>query len=508
MGPFCCAVRAPSPTAVGFPAAPRPPIDLVALHGFGAEIDDARVTGLAVTDLDGDRQPEVLVAWYVTDFEDPSHDRRRLTILRPDVSGRLVRSDEIDLFVPDPFPPLSIFRNGTGEVVVGDFDGDGDPDVAVLPFFGDELWIFENVAGWLIGTPRFVFGINSPLQAITPPRGLAADIDGDGRDELVYLSDPLQRFDGQVVHFWRTDEAVADMQRVDWEGDGSGVLTSQTRALALADFDGDGRVDLCFGGVEPPLDEPVLTFWHDFEPATGRFTVELLRPAFNPSDIAVTNVLAGCPPALALADPDGTSVVFWAVGDCGPAPGTYVPWTMTDGLAGLSPGLGVALQSADLDGDGLDELLVRQKRGSALDPDQLQVLAWEHLDWVLLDPGPFDTSGLDHESNNQILRPRAITTADVVGNRLPEVLAGFGPTVGESLGEPLMLAVGVWHNGCLGDVNRDGVSDFADLVEMLAHLGCSAGNYDPDADLNKDGCVDLSDVTLLLADAGCGFADQ
>ncbi len=486
----------------------KPYPSVVALHRFGAGIDLGAVSGIAVCDLDADRRPEVLVAWYVTDFENRDRDRRRLSILRPDSDGELQLVDEIDLFVPHTIPPLSIFSNGTGEIVPGDFDGDGDTDVAVLPFFNDELWLFENDGGNLTGYVKFPFSINSPLNGITPPRGFAADFDGDGRDELVYVADPLQRFDGATLHFWKSDGDIQGMHRVLWEGGAGAVAAVETRALIVRDFDGDGRADLCFSGLEPPLDEPVLELWHGLNPSTGVFDVFLLRPEWNASDLAAADVFVGCPPLLVLGGPDGQRVQFWAVDACADEPLAYEPWMQVSGLAGISPDFGVAIEVGRLTAGRPPQVVVRQKLATPADSRQIDLLAWQGGRWDVVMPPPVDSSGLAPPNNNQIQRPRALMLADVAGNARPEVIVGFGPSPDNSLSNQRILPLAVYQNGCLGDVNGDGRTSLADLFLMFEHFGCSRPTYDRNADLNKDGCVNLQDVSLLMDDMGCGRPDN
>ncbi len=481
----------------------RPDPQTVVLHSFGNGIDLAAVSGIAVCDLDADRRPEVLVAWYVTDFEDSDKNRRRLTVLRPDAEGELAIAEEFDLFQPHVIPPLSVFSNGTGEVVPGDFDGDGDTDVAVLPFFNDELWVFENDGGRLTGHVMLPFGINSPLNGISPPRGFAADFDGDGRDELVYLADPLQRFDGTLVHFWRSDGTISGMQRVLWEGGPGATAAVETRALVVRDFDGDGRPDLCFSGIEPPLDTPVLELWHNLNFSTGQFEVRQFRPEWNASDLAVADIFARCPPLLVLGGPDGARVQFWAVDACSGQPLDYQPWMEVSGLAGISPQFGLALEVGRLNGDRVPQIVARQKLGTPAESHQIDVLAWEDEQFELLEPPPVDAGGFAPPNNNQIQRPRALLLADVAGNRRPELIVGFGASPDNTRTASRILPLVVYRNGCLGDINEDGRTSLADLFTLFEHVGCQPPEYSRAADLNKDGCVDLLDVQLLMDDMGC-----
>jgi len=123
--------------------------------------------------------------------------------------------------------------------------------------------------------------------------------------------------------------------------------------------------------------------------------------------------------------------------------------------------------------------------------------------WTRVDPTPINTSGFWNDPYSEILRPRNLAAADLFGNTLPEIIAGFGPSSdGGSLGK---LRFAVWANSCVGDANLDGKTDEADLALLLAAFGSCAGDpqFNPDADFNKDGCIDRVDLAACLADFGC-----
>lgn len=55
-----------------------------------------------------------------------------------------------------------------------------------------------------------------------------------------------------------------------------------------------------------------------------------------------------------------------------------------------------------------------------------------------------------------------------------------------------------------GDVNRDRVVDFADVVFLLTEYGLCRGDDGtlPQSDTNASGCVDMDDLAILLANMG------
>ena len=476
------------------------------LVDLSAPPDAATISDIQAADFDGDGRTDLAVAWYVTNFADPRTNRRMLTIFF-NRGGWFERGVDINLYVYDAqYESLSVFRNGTGAITIGDFDGDGRPDLAVLPFAGDELWILENRGGGqFVPHLKFPFGFNSSGNALTPPRGFGADFDGDGRDELVYVADPVQQIGGEILHFWSTSGSIADMQRTDWGPLNAPEYVQWARALAIVRFAGEPHPGLCFSAARhPPLEQdPVLMIWHEFDPVARGFQVAEFPLPVLVSDI-VPLVRTGQPTTLLLSDSDGTSVHWWGPTGNGFNFGEYAA---IDGYAGLGANRGMAEALGDINGDGVPDLVTKQKLGEITDTGQIEITLGSEAGggWALVHPTPINTAGFRNEANNQILRPHNLVVTDLLGNTLPEVVGGFAvrQLPGSSRST---LSVALWQNGCAGDVNRDGVTDAADLALLLAALGTCRGapGFNADADLDKDGCITSADLALLQADLGCG----
>jgi hypothetical protein len=483
----------------------------ITITELGDEVESANITDVEVADFNGDGRNDIAVAWYATDSADMANNLRFLTVYLGSGTGNFTRAADIDLYEPNyMIEALSVFRNGSADIGVGDFDGDGDPDLAVTPFFGDELWFVENLGdGTFVQHLKYPFGFNSTGNFQTPPEAMAADFDEDGRDELVYVVDPIQYIQGDLVHFWTTSDTVENMHRVDWEGIENGVVVQWTRGLAIADFDDDGRPDLCFSGsINPPYeDDPVLVFWHDLNTTTRRFAVHLEYPSFLCSDVVAVQPDPACPPGVLITDLDGTEIEFWAH-QCGP-PVAFHLAAAEDGYAGYAVDYGMAAVVADVDGDGDSDLVTRQKLGGLTDKKQVEITlsGAQGQEWTRVRPTPVSTCGFQDQPGNEILRPRNLAVADLFGNTLPEVVAGFGPSPAGG-GVADMLRVACWANSCLGDVTLDGRTDVMDVSAVLAEFGQPSPPANPNADLNRDGQVDLADLSIVMADFGCVCSTQ
>jgi hypothetical protein len=487
----------------------RPDAIVVDLHDLSEGFDVGGVSDVEIGDFTGDGRPDVAVAWYATDFDDDYRNLRRLTILTTAAVPQFVRVAEIDLYeIDDDFLLLSVFYNGTSDVAAGDFDGDGDRDLAVLPFFGDELWLIENLGGGQFAPVwKPIFGVNSPGQFITPPEARAADLNGDGRDELIYISDATQRINFAAVHFWTTTGGVSEMHRVNWEGAG-GASLNWTRSLAIGDFAGDSRPDVCFTGTDPSTSfetDPRVMIWYNLNLSSGTYSVAQFTPGFVCSD-SVAVKLPSETRGLVLTDIEGTRVEHWErTGGL-----NFALVAAVDGYAGLSPDRGMSAEVADIDGDNDADLITKQKLGGGGNTNQIEITIGSQVDgitWERVDPTPIETIGFENDYFNQVLRSDNLAVGDLFGNTLREIVGGFSSYSASLTREAGIgtIRIGVWQNSCVGDINGDGVVDSVDLTLVFENwMRCRGeSGFDADSDLDKSGCIDETDLDVLLGDWQC-----
>ncbi|MBS2026452.1 MAG: VCBS repeat-containing protein [Deltaproteobacteria bacterium] len=191
------------------------------LHGLGdggftrlaSDRYAGSISGMAVVDLDGDGFPDVVA----TNESDATSLDQQLLVFMNAGDGTL-RAPVV----------ASSTDQCAGDVVVGDFNGDGKPDVASINGSCAVVQVFLGqgdgglVSGATAGVPMWTSG------------GVAGDFNGDGKLDLAVAE--YQNAPGAMVLL----------------GDGHGGFTdggqyatgAGARAVAAADFNGDGILDL------------------------------------------------------------------------------------------------------------------------------------------------------------------------------------------------------------------------------------------------------------------------
>ncbi|NLE79126.1 MAG: VCBS repeat-containing protein [Rhodococcus sp.] len=161
-----------------------------------------------MADVDGDEVLDLLL----TDTTDD-----RLVVMRGDGQGEFSLSHALDV----PGGPVVT----PSDVVVGDFGGSGNADIAVSDVLGHAVVVFRQDADG-------EFEVRPPIPVGQEPhRMAAADLDGDGDDDIVASN----RMSDTVT--------VLSQGASGFEGAAYPVDAYPT-ALAIVDIDGDGALDI------------------------------------------------------------------------------------------------------------------------------------------------------------------------------------------------------------------------------------------------------------------------
>ncbi len=168
-------------------------------------------TALAAADLDRDGDLDLVAGNYATNH---------LTVALGDGSGG---------FSPTPAEGYTL-AGQPRNLAIGDFDGDGWLDIAASSFFEGTVHVLRGTGGGLLAAPKV-------LEAQSAPVGmLAADLDGDGRDELGVAESGAYSYTIFSSRLGMLDAAPA--------GARFRAAPPAPSGLAAGDFDRDGKPDL------------------------------------------------------------------------------------------------------------------------------------------------------------------------------------------------------------------------------------------------------------------------
>jgi hypothetical protein len=180
------------------------------------------------------------------------------------------------------------FSVGSGPVFVAidDFNGDGAPDLAVANTFGDTVSVLLNLNNGSGGFgPETTFDVGSGPSSVA-----AADFDGDGWSDLAVTN--------------RTDDTVLVLLNLGNGSGGFGTATtfevgSSPSSVAVGDFDGDGWSDLA---VTNRADDTISVLLNRGDGSVGFGAQTSFDVEIEPTGVAVADFNGDGAPDLAVAN--------------------------------------------------------------------------------------------------------------------------------------------------------------------------------------------------------------
>ena len=289
---------------------------------FTAAATSPNPTSIASTDIDGDGKADMVVVNYSS---------ARISFFRnTGTAGSVAFASRID----------STTGSAPNEVTVGDLDGDGKPDVAVVNMSSNSVSVYRNTS--TSGT--ISFASRADVTTGMFPRNIhIADIDGDGRPDIV--TSDASSSELSVLRNTSTPGTPSFAPRV-------AIASGQPSYLDVGDLDGDGKPDIVVGNTD------------------GSNTIALHLNASTPGTISfatrVSLVTAGIPYGVVIGDMDGDGKADIAVAqnsvntlslfrNAGTGTGAF-SFAARQDVALSTGGYGIAM--GDMDGDGMPDLVL------------------------------------------------------------------------------------------------------------------------------------------------------
>ena len=236
-------------------------------------------------------------------------------------------------------------------VAIGDLDGDGRPDLAVVNSVTNSVSIYRNTASsGSIGSGSFAAKVDFTMG--NGPRSVAiGDLDGDGKPDLVVAST-----NSNTVSILRNTSTNGSINSSSFAAKVDFATGSGPTSVTIGDLDGDGKPDLAVTNIFPNSVSVLRNTSTAGSIGTGSFAASVdFTTGNSPISVAIGDLDGDGKPDLAVTNFNSNTVSVLrntaTVGSIDPS--SFA--AKVDYTTGVNPYL-VAI--GDLDGDGKPDLAV------------------------------------------------------------------------------------------------------------------------------------------------------
>jgi hypothetical protein len=245
------------------------------------------------------------------------------------------------------------FATGTGanSVTIGDIDGDGKQDLVTANYSGNTVSVFRNTSSsGSITAGSFATKVDFAT-GTAPSSAAIGDIDGDGKPDLATANNS-----GNTVSVFRNTGSSGSITTSSFAAKVDFVTGSTPVNVAIGDLDGDGKPDLATANYTGNTVSVFRNTSTSGSITTGSFAAKVdFATGSNPNSVAIGDIDGDGKPDLAVANSGTTSVsVFRNTSTTGSiTSGSFA--VKVDFVTGTTP---ASVAIGDIDGDGKSDLAV------------------------------------------------------------------------------------------------------------------------------------------------------
>ena len=290
---------------------------------------------VAVGDLDGDGKLDLVTANYST---------TTVSVLRnTSISGIMSFAAKADFTV----------GAGPYSVAIGDIDGDGKPDLAIISATNNIVSVLRNTS--TSGSISFASKVDFAT-GVMPYNVAIGDIDGDGKPDLVITNGT----DNTVSVFRNTSTSgnISLSGKVDF-------ATGMTpNVVIIGDLDGDGKPDLSISNVDNNTFSVLRNTSTSGSITSGSFSAKVdFTTGFGPIGIGIGDIDGNGKPDLVIANKTSNTVsIFRNKSTSGSITSSSFD-VKYDVATGSSP---TCVSIGDIDGDGKLDIAIGNRLGSSI----------------------------------------------------------------------------------------------------------------------------------------------
>jgi hypothetical protein len=245
------------------------------------------------------------------------------------------------------------FATGGGpySVAIGDLDGDGKPDMAVVNLYDNTISVLRNTAtsGSMISVS---FAAIVDFSSVSWPYSVAiVDLDGDGKPDLA-----VANLYGNSVSVFRNTSTFGSITTGSFAAHVDFAAGSSPYSVAIGDLDGDGKSDLVVANRSSNSVSVLRNTATSGSITTGSFAAHVdFLTGDTPGSVAIGDLDGDGKPDLAVANYYASTVsVFRNTATSGSiTTGSFA--AKVDFATGANPG---SVAIGDLDGNGKPDMVV------------------------------------------------------------------------------------------------------------------------------------------------------